>query len=62
MQTKNYQDQNGSRWVVEGTLEISGNGKITKDGREVDLEAGKVSRKEYDALAARVAALEKGGS
>lgn len=62
MQTKNYREQSGDVWVIGGTLEVAEGGKITKGGREVDLEAAKVSRKEYDALAARVVALEKGGS
>ena len=32
---KNYKTNNGDTWVVDGELEI--NGKVKKDGQEIDL-------------------------
>lgn len=35
--TKNYREQDGKRWVVEGELDIVGSGQIKRDGVPVDL-------------------------
>ncbi|ETT58187.1 collagen-like protein [Paenibacillus sp. FSL H8-0457] len=35
--TKNYKEPGGQRWVIQGELAFEGEGKITRDGKELVL-------------------------
>ncbi|WP_201452056.1 hypothetical protein [Paenibacillus sp. USDA918EY] len=35
--TKNYKEPGGQRWVIQGELALEGEGKITRDGKEISL-------------------------
>lgn len=46
--TKNYREQDGDKWVVDGTLEV--NGKLTLQGAEIKQAANQANSTAEDVV------------